>query len=129
MLQKKMTIIGVLLPFILLAQNSPIFEKYKEKHPNDHSVKLLEERTVDIFLKNGELFVTQEETEEMLIFYNTIRDKIYDTICSDKNLTKKSKKRMIRFIDKFYETLHKKKKWDEKFINPNPLISPNNKKK
>jgi len=66
MLQKKMTIIGVLLPFILLAQNSPIFEKYKEKHPNDHSVKLLEERTVDIYLKNGELFVTQEETEENL---------------------------------------------------------------
>jgi len=68
--------------------------------------------------------ITQEEIEMMLSFFNQKKDTIYDIICNDENLSKGSKKRMVKFIDKFYETLSDKKKWEDKFITPKSLVNP-----
>ncbi len=56
----------LLLSFGTYAQQSPIYEKYKAKYPNAHAVRLLEERKVDISLKNNEIHITQEIFEEDL---------------------------------------------------------------
>ncbi|WP_247672720.1 DUF3857 domain-containing protein [Aquimarina sp. MMG016] len=65
--RKQLLGVVLLLFFIGQAQKtSPIFEEYKEKYPNAYSVKLLEERKIDISLKNGEIFITQEVKEEHL---------------------------------------------------------------
>ncbi|WP_025743486.1 DUF3857 domain-containing transglutaminase family protein [Aquimarina pacifica] len=64
--KKQLVSVALLVSFLGQAQISPIFEEYKEKYPNAYSVKLLEERKVDIGLKNGEILITQEITEENL---------------------------------------------------------------
>ncbi|MBW1298931.1 DUF3857 domain-containing protein [Aquimarina litoralis] len=67
MLRNGFMIMVFLLSFGGQAQNtSPLFKEYKAKYPDDYSVKLLEERNVDIRLKNGEILITQEVLEENL---------------------------------------------------------------
>lgn len=58
---------AILLCFITQAQNtSPLYKKYKEKYPDEYSVKLLDEKNIDISLKNGEVLITQDIIEEKL---------------------------------------------------------------
>ncbi|MFD2563423.1 DUF3857 domain-containing protein [Aquimarina rubra] len=67
MLSKQLFGIILLWSWVGQAQNiSPLFEEYKKKYPDEYSVKLLEERNIDIRLKNGEIFITQEVIEENL---------------------------------------------------------------
>lgn len=54
------------LSFGMYAQQSPIYTKYKAKYPNAHSVRLIEERKIDISLKDNEIQITQEVIEEDL---------------------------------------------------------------
>ncbi len=48
------------------AQKSELYEKYKQKYPNAHAVRLLEERKIDISLKDDQIYITQEVFEEDL---------------------------------------------------------------
>ncbi|WP_299609965.1 DUF3857 domain-containing protein [uncultured Aquimarina sp.] len=67
MLRNQLVVLVLLLSFIGHAQStSPLFKEYKAKYPEEYSVKLLEERNVDIRLKNGEILITQEVMEENL---------------------------------------------------------------
>ena len=65
--------------------------------------------------------VTEQEVEMMSEFYESKKNLIYESINNDEYLTSNSKKEMYNFIDKFYETIHDREVWDEKFINPQPL--------
>jgi len=67
--------------------------------------------------------VTVEELQMIAEFYSSKQEAIYATINDDKYLSGKSKKQMVKFIDKFYDTILNEKKWKSKFINPLPLGS------
>ncbi len=56
----------LLLPFYIKAQKSPVYELYKQKYPDAHAVRLLEERKIDISLKDNEILITQDILEEDL---------------------------------------------------------------
>lgn len=69
MIMKKILIIlGMILlsPIYVKAQKSPVYELYKTKYPNAHAVRLLEERKIDISLKDDEILITQDILEEDL---------------------------------------------------------------
>ena len=64
---KKLTIIILLLISLgLNAQVSPLIDKYKQVFPNAQSVRLWEERNLEIDFKDGEILITQNVTEENL---------------------------------------------------------------
>ena len=53
--------------FIGQGQISSEFKKYKEEHPNSHSVRLVQETTINIEVdKQGVIQITQENVEEDL---------------------------------------------------------------
>jgi len=72
--------------------------------------------------------VTIEEVEMMNDYFVSKKDAIYALINNNEYLNSKSKKQMIKFIERFYISLANKEKWDENFINPKPLDNPNSKK-
>ena len=67
------------------------------------------------------LEVISEEIEMIAEFFNSKKKKIHEAINLDENLTNNSKNEMLKYIDKFYETINDREVWDEKFINPKPL--------
>ncbi len=56
----------MLLPLQAKAQKSPVYELYKQKYPDAHAVRLLEERKIDISLEDNEILITQDIFEEDL---------------------------------------------------------------
>lgn len=58
--------LALMLPICVNAQKSPVFELYKQKYPDAHAVRLLEERKIDITLKDDEILITQDIFEEDL---------------------------------------------------------------
>lgn len=72
--------------------------------------------------------VTIEEVEMMTDFFISKKEAIYALINNNEYLSSKSIKQMGKYIDRFYISLTNKEQWDENFINPKPLDSPNSKK-
>ncbi|GAA4274582.1 DUF3857 domain-containing protein [Aquimarina gracilis] len=56
----------MMFPLCTIAQKSPVYELYKQKYPDAHAVRLLEERKIDISLEDNEILITQDIFEEDL---------------------------------------------------------------
>jgi len=71
-MKKKLFFAGFLMmfTFTVKAQKSPVYELYKQKYPEAHAVRLLEEREIDISLENNEILITQDIFEEDLYLDN-----------------------------------------------------------
>jgi hypothetical protein len=63
---KILIIILFLLANLSVAQQSSVFNTYKEQYPDSHSVRLNQELEISITLKNGKINITQEIIEEDL---------------------------------------------------------------